>query len=91
MHTPEIAKRVYPSWRTWGATALLADAELVCPWCKAVKLPEKWDRLKAKRDRAYHLASLSNNDDKDRAYYNDELGTLPEPDPDPEDEEELAW
>lgn len=90
MHTPEIAKQIYPSWRTWGAIALLEDAELVCAWCKAVKMPGGWERLKAKHNRANHLASLSNNSDKDREYYSEELGTLPDPEPESAETEE-AW
>ena len=88
---PERAKQIYPRWRAWGATALLDDAQRVCAWCKAVKMCDgDWDRLKAKRDRARQLASLSSNSDKDVAHYKTALGELPETDSSDE-EAGAAW
>ena len=89
-HDPEIAKQIYPGWRDWGATALLEDADRVCPWCYAVRIDGEWDRLKRKRDRARHLANQSSNADKDIGYYMAELGELPESD-DSGGETEAAW
>jgi len=87
-HTPEIAKRIYPGWRDWGATALLDDADRVCPWCKAVKIDGEWGRLKRKRDRARHLANETGNADKDVSYFMDELGELPVSE---SDDSDAAW
>lgn len=54
--------------RSWGGqTTMLDYSELVCEYCKAVRIGGNWTRMQTVRDRAYELAQASSS--KDRSDY----------------------
>lgn len=56
LHDPWTVKQVFPHWDEWGATAMLERAELVCSFCKAVKINGEWTRMMSVSQRAYNLS-----------------------------------
>lgn len=48
--------------RSWGGqTSMLDYSELVCEYCKAVRIDGNWTRMQTVRDRAYELAQASSS------------------------------
>lgn len=67
----EEARAVF-SVRSWGGQATMLDySELVCEYCKAVRINGNWTRMQTVRDRAHELAQASSS--KGRGEYRDKL------------------
>jgi hypothetical protein len=64
------AEKVYRIDDTWGATGLLEDADLVCEWCKVVRIDGEWKRMVSVEQRAYQLGQVGS---KTRSEYEELL------------------
>lgn len=58
--TPDSADRVFQT-SGWGATSKLDDAELVCSYCRAVRIDGSWERMQSADSRAYELSQSSSS------------------------------
>lgn len=55
----EETKRVFRVNERWGAISMLDDADLVCSYCRAVRISGKWRRMQSVERRARQLAESS--------------------------------
>lgn len=70
--SPEGAKAVYDT-RSWqGKTGLLnvSSADVVCAWCKAIRIDGEWTRIQSVESRADQLSRSGN---KSKQEYRDSL------------------